>query len=270
MPAHGGRSHRGLPHEVATEVAMFTRAGVDAHHALRLRAGAVAAAQAAHRGHQVQRAALRHGDVGRDRGRGRAGISRRHLGQDAGRRDDHAHDAQAARRSTRSSRPTCTPTSCPTSRRRWRARSASRRPPTSTPSARRPRCSSRSTARPSTSPARASPTRSARSGPRVMMLEHLGEKAAAVRLMRAVERVTADTDAAHARSRRQGHDPAGHRRGDRGAARRQSLSAVAAPNWRSRPTVPRSHARPLVTARPSMDRESRRCTVSPRCLQLCS
>ena len=28
----------------------------------------------------------------------------------------------------------------------------------------------------------------------VMMLEHLGEKDAAVRLMRAVERVTADTD----------------------------------------------------------------------------
>ena len=41
-------------------------------HALRLRAGPVAPAQAAHRGHQVQRAALRHGDVGRDRGRGRA------------------------------------------------------------------------------------------------------------------------------------------------------------------------------------------------------
>ena len=68
----GGRSHRGLPHEVATELVIFTRAGVDPDHALRLRARPVAAAQAADRGHQVQRAALRHGDVGRDRGRGRA------------------------------------------------------------------------------------------------------------------------------------------------------------------------------------------------------
>ena len=38
-----------------------------AHHALRLRAGAVAAAQAADRRHQVERAAPRDGDVGRDR-----------------------------------------------------------------------------------------------------------------------------------------------------------------------------------------------------------
>ena len=36
-----------------------------------------------------------------------------------------------------------------------------------------------------------------------MMLEHLGEHAAAARLMRAVERVTGDAEAAHARSRRQ-------------------------------------------------------------------
>ena len=40
-----------------------------AHHALRLQAGAVAAAQAADRRHQVERAAPRHGDVGRDRRR---------------------------------------------------------------------------------------------------------------------------------------------------------------------------------------------------------
>ena len=39
-----------------------------------------------------------------------------------------------------------------------------------------------------------------------MMLEHLGEKAAADRLMRAIERVTADPVAAHARSRRRGDD----------------------------------------------------------------
>ena len=47
----------------------------------------------------------------------------------------------------------------------------------------------------------------------VMMLEHLGEPAAAARLMRAIERVTADPSAAYARSRRQGHDRQGHRRG---------------------------------------------------------
>ena len=76
----GGRAHRGLPEEVATDVSIFTRVGVDAHHALRLRAGALAAAQAPHRRHQVECAAPRHGDVGRDRGRGRGGISRRRPG----------------------------------------------------------------------------------------------------------------------------------------------------------------------------------------------
>ena len=39
----GGRVHRGLPEEVGTEVAIFTRAGVAAHHALRLRARAARA-----------------------------------------------------------------------------------------------------------------------------------------------------------------------------------------------------------------------------------
>ena len=67
--------------------------GRRAHHALCLRAGPLAAAQAADRRDQVERAAPRHGDVGRDRGRGGARVSRRDLGQDAGRRHDHAHDA---------------------------------------------------------------------------------------------------------------------------------------------------------------------------------
>ena len=147
-PARGGRRPRS---------AIFTRAGVDAHHALRFRAGPLAAAQAADRRHQVERPAPRHGDVGRDRGEVGAGVPRRDLGQDAGRRHDDADGAEARGRSTRSSPPTSMPTSCPTSRRRWPARSASRRPRTSTRSASSPRCSSRSTARPSTSPARASP-----------------------------------------------------------------------------------------------------------------
>src|SRR5215218_9055346 len=56
-----------------------------------------------------------------------------------------------------------------------------------------------------------------------MMLDHLGEKAAAARLMRAVERVTRRSQAAHARSRRKSDDPAGHRCGLRGASGRQHL-----------------------------------------------
>ncbi len=71
----GGRVHRGLPEEVATDVSMFTRAGVARIMRFRLRAGALAAAQAADRGDQVQRPAARHGDVGRDRGRGGARVS---------------------------------------------------------------------------------------------------------------------------------------------------------------------------------------------------
>ena len=63
----GGRVHQGLPIEVATDVSMMTRAGVRAHHALRLQAGAVAPAQAADGRHQEQRAAPRDGDVGSQR-----------------------------------------------------------------------------------------------------------------------------------------------------------------------------------------------------------
>ena len=59
-PARGGRHRRVDVHA--------RRRG--AHHALRLRARPLAAAQAADRRHQVQRPAPRHGDVGRDRGRG--------------------------------------------------------------------------------------------------------------------------------------------------------------------------------------------------------
>ena len=46
-----------------------------AHHALRLRARPLAAAQAPDRRHQVERPAPRHGDVGRDRRRGRRASS---------------------------------------------------------------------------------------------------------------------------------------------------------------------------------------------------
>ena len=63
----GGRVHQGHPIEAATDVSMMTRVGRRAHHALRVQAGAVAAAQAADGDHQEQRAAPRDGDVGRDR-----------------------------------------------------------------------------------------------------------------------------------------------------------------------------------------------------------
>ena len=58
----------------------------------------------------------------------------------------------------------------------------------------------------------------------VMMLEHLGEPKAAARLMRAIERVTANKGVAYARSRRRGAHQGRHRRGDRGAARGQRLT----------------------------------------------
>ena len=55
----GGRVAPRPADEVATDVSIMTRAGVDAHLPLRLRSGALAAAQAAHRRHQVERAATR-------------------------------------------------------------------------------------------------------------------------------------------------------------------------------------------------------------------
>ena len=157
---------RGLPEEVGTEVAIFTRVGVDPHHALRLQAGAVAAAQIPDRRDQIQRAAAWHGDVGRDRSRGRRRIPGRHLGQDAGRRDDGAHDAQAAEpRYHRRDQSACRHPVRPRRRARRQPRHRADRQPRSA-SGVFPRCSSRSMARHSTSPAKASPIRSPRSGPR--------------------------------------------------------------------------------------------------------
>ncbi len=91
----GGRSHRGFPEEVATEVAIFTRRGVE-----RIMRYAFALArrppgEAPDRRHQVQRPAPRHGVLGRDGGAGLARLSRCGLGTRTGRCDDHAHGAQA-------------------------------------------------------------------------------------------------------------------------------------------------------------------------------
>ena len=63
----GGRVHRGLPIEVATDVLDHDPRRRRAHLPLRLRTRPLAPAQASHHRHQVERAAPRHGDVGRDR-----------------------------------------------------------------------------------------------------------------------------------------------------------------------------------------------------------
>jgi tartrate dehydrogenase/decarboxylase / D-malate dehydrogenase len=81
---HGGRAHRGLPEEVGTEVAIFTRVGATRIMRYAIPAGAVTAAKAPDSCYEIQRAASRHGNVGRNRRRGGKGIPGRHVGQDAG------------------------------------------------------------------------------------------------------------------------------------------------------------------------------------------
>ena len=72
----GGRAHRGLPIEVAQDVSIMTRAGVQRIIRYAFKLAQVAPAQAADGGDQEQRPAPRHGDVGRDRRRGRGRSSR--------------------------------------------------------------------------------------------------------------------------------------------------------------------------------------------------
>ena len=85
----GGRVHQGLPDEVATDVCDVDPRRRRAHHALRLPAGAVAAAQAADRGHQVAtRSATRMvmwDEIAAEVAREFPDVD---LGQEAGRRDD--------------------------------------------------------------------------------------------------------------------------------------------------------------------------------------
>ena len=92
----GGRVHRGLPEEVGTEVAIFTRVGVQ-----RIMRYAFKLAQSRPRKFLTvvtKSNAQRHGMVMWDEIAAEVveGISRRHLGQDAGRCDDGADDAEAA------------------------------------------------------------------------------------------------------------------------------------------------------------------------------
>ena len=159
----GGRAHQGSPLEVATDVAMFTRAGVE-----RIMRFAFKLARSRPRKLLTvvtKSNAQRHAMVMWDE----IAVPWRSEFPDVT-WDKMLVDAMTMRmvtgrnRSTRWWRPTCTPTSSPTSPRRSPARSASRRPRTSIRSAPSPRCSSRSMARPSTSWARALRTRSAPSG----------------------------------------------------------------------------------------------------------
>jgi tartrate dehydrogenase/decarboxylase/D-malate dehydrogenase len=70
----GGRAHKGLPIETATEVSLFTRVGVERIHRFAFQLARKRPRKHLTLVHQVERAALRHGDVGRDLLRGREGI----------------------------------------------------------------------------------------------------------------------------------------------------------------------------------------------------
>ncbi len=72
----GGRSHPGLPLEVATDVSIFTRAGVERIMRFAFRLAQSRPRKLPDRGDQIQRAAARHGALGPDRGRGRARVPR--------------------------------------------------------------------------------------------------------------------------------------------------------------------------------------------------
>ena len=87
---HGGRAHRGLPEEVATEVAIFTRVGVERIMRYAFSSGAGAPPPAPDRRHQIQRAALRHGVLGRGGRTRRRRLPGRDLGQGTGGRHDRS------------------------------------------------------------------------------------------------------------------------------------------------------------------------------------
>ena len=189
----GGRVHQGLAagsrHRRLDVHARRRRA----HHALRLQAGAVAAAQAADRRHQVQRAAPRHGDVGRDRRRDRGRVQGRDLGQDAGRRHDHAHGHASRRRidtvvATNLHADILSDLAAALAGSLGIAPTANLNPERTFPSMFEPIHGS---AFDIMGKGIANPIGTFWSA--VMMLEHLGEPAAATRLMQAIERVTADT-----------------------------------------------------------------------------
>jgi tartrate dehydrogenase/decarboxylase/D-malate dehydrogenase len=161
----GGRVHKGLPEEIATETSVFTRHGVERIHRF-----AFELARKRPKKHLTlvtKSNAQRHGMVLWDEifAEVAKGYPDVHT-------DRELVDAVTTRMvlkprcSTSSSRRTCTPTSSPISPPRSPAAWASRPPRTSTRSGSFPPCSSPSTDRPSTSRARASRIPSPLSGPR--------------------------------------------------------------------------------------------------------
>ena len=203
----GGRVHQGHPIEVATDVSMMTRAGVERIMRFAFKLAQSPAAQAADGGHQEQRAAPRDGDVGRDRAADLQGVPRRH----AGTRNWSTRRPRAwstgRRRWTPSSPPTCTPTSC----RDLAAALAGSLgiAPTGNidPERRYPSMFEpiHGSAFDIMGKGLANPVGTFWSC--VMLLEHLGEDAAAAALMQAIERVTANPALHTARPRRHAPRP---------------------------------------------------------------
>ena len=186
----GGRVHKGLPQEAATDVAMFTRAGVT-----RIIRFAFEVARSRPRKLLTvvtKSNAQRHGMVMWDEIAAEvARVPGRDLGQDAGRRDDHAHGQQAQTLdtivATNLHADMLSDLAAALAGSLGIAPTANLNPERKTPSMFEPIHGS---AFDITGKGIANPVATFWTG--AMMLEHLGEKAAADRLMRAVERVTGD------------------------------------------------------------------------------
>ncbi len=189
----GGRMHAGTPHEVAEQTGVFTRRGIErvVRYALELASPRPRRLLAS----ATKSNALQHSmvlwdevvdEVAAGLSRGRA-CRKYHVDALAARMVTASADARRDRRVEPVRRHPHRP------RRRGLGqpgRRARRQPQSRARSTRR--CSSRSTARRPTSPARASPIRSARSGRRALMLEHLGQPDAGRAMVTAIERVLAE------------------------------------------------------------------------------
>ncbi len=189
----GGRAHRGLPIEVAMDVAVFTRDGVAriCRHACEVAMSRPRKLLTVVTKSNAQR--QRHGDVGRGLRRGHRAVSRAHRRQDAGRCHDRAHgDETRHDRHRGGHQPACRYSVGP----RLRTGGVARIGATGNidPQRRRPSMFEpiHGSAFDITGKGIANPLGSFWTA--AMMLEHLGEAPAAQRLMRAVEAVTARGD----------------------------------------------------------------------------
>ena len=205
-PALGGRIHRGTPHEVAEQTGVFTRHGIEriVRYAFELAAARPRKMLAsATKSNALQHSMVLWDEVVEMVAQDYPDVTtgKYHVDALAARMVTHPADARRDRRVE------------PVRRHPHRPRLGDLRQPRHRagrehqPGARRTRrCSSRSTARRRTSPARASPTRSARSGPAALMLEHLGHRDLHDRDPRRDRARRRRRQGAHARSRRHGDD----------------------------------------------------------------